>query len=67
MRSEDEIEEAYGIAVQTAEELDDRGQHTDAIAPELMAMAFGWVIEDGSNDDLLEQFREDYEELIEDD
>jgi hypothetical protein len=65
MRSKDDIREAYELAASVAEDLDNSGQHFDAAAPIILAKGFAWALEEEDADNLLEQLREDAEELLE--
>lgn len=66
MKREHEVREAYENVAQIAEELDEENPF-EAIAPIILLRGFRWVLgeEEQEEGDLLEQIREDAEEILE--
>lgn len=63
MKDEVEIEEAYRLSEVMTERLDDEEYHMESIAPAILRVAFGWVLEkEDVDEDILEQLREDVKE-----
>lgn len=66
-RDEEDVRETLKLAAQTAENLDDEGQHTDAIAPILICRTLRWVLDEEKEDEenLRKQLQKDVKEIRE--
>jgi len=65
MRSEEDIEKAYTLALQAANELEDSNP-IEAAGPYILMQGLAWVLERDEGEDLYEELEEDFEELLED-
>jgi hypothetical protein len=53
MRSESDVRETLEEVREMAEELDEEGQHAQAIGPAILVEGFEWVLEEESEDNPL--------------
>lgn len=62
MRSEEEVFEAYALAKELTDRMDDNEYHLESIAPAILKKGLGWALEEeGELEDLLDDLREDIE------
>ena len=63
MRSQEDVEKAYALAAQAADELEESNP-TEAAGPYILMKGLAWVLEEEVGDGLFEDMEEEFEEYI---
>lgn len=63
MRDQEDIEKAYALAAQAAEELEEESP-AEAAGPYILMKGLAWVLEEEAGEGLFEDMEEEFRELI---